>query len=167
MNASDPSPSENRRDPPQVDGTEVVPPAGRYGGRPSAGSSGRTGSVRSSPVRSPRSGTLQRYRLGDARIAGLPPAIDGLRILLITDLHVGPFLSSMGLAAAFDRLSGLDFDLLLYGGDFATSRVEDVTPSIDALRGLGAVGIPLRMAYPHEVVLLRLRATIENERGRP
>jgi hypothetical protein len=95
-----------------------------------------------------RPGLLRRGLIiaeGDVELAGLPPALDGLRILLITDLHLGPFLSSSGLAAVLDRLSTLDFDLLLYGGDFATSRVEDVTPSLDALRGLraplGAFGV--------------------------
>jgi len=61
-------------------------------------------------------------------IAGLPPAFDGAGIMLITDLHAGPFMSPAALRGVFDRLQGLQPDLLLLGGDLTTSRVSEMEP---------------------------------------
>lgn len=64
----------------------------------------------------------------DVPIEGLPPAFDGAGVMLITDLHAGPFLSPATLSGVFDRLQGLQPDLLLLGGDFTTSLVSEMEP---------------------------------------
>lgn len=71
-------------------------------------------------------------------IHGLPPALDDLRVLLITDLHAGPFLSPRALRAALDRLLDLAPDVILLGGDLVTCRLEDLSGHLPALRSLRA-----------------------------
>jgi predicted MPP superfamily phosphohydrolase len=65
--------------------------------------------------------------LSEARIAlrGLPPAFDGLRVLLLTDHHVGPFCSPKVMEEATERLMALEPDLVLVAGDLVLSRVEE------------------------------------------
>ena len=48
------------------------------------------------------------WRDAEAEIAlpGLDPAADGIRVLLITDIHAGPFVSPRVLAGTFRRLLG-------------------------------------------------------------
>jgi len=74
----------------------------------------------------------------EIRLAGLAPALDGTRILLITDVHAGPFISPGVLAATFGKLLRLQPDLVLLGGDLTTSRVEDFLRASEAFASLRA-----------------------------
>jgi len=78
--------------------------------------------------------------LSEAEIVlpGLGPVFDGTRVLLITDVHAGPFLSPPALERAFDRLLGTQPDLVLLGGDLVTSHVHDLARFRDAFRLLRA-----------------------------
>jgi predicted MPP superfamily phosphohydrolase len=78
--------------------------------------------------------------LSEARIelSGLPRAFDGLRVLLITDIHAGPFISPDALKGAVDRLQRVEPDLILLGGDLATARVEEIRENAAAFRSLRA-----------------------------
>lgn len=70
-------------------------------------------------------------------IAGLPEAFAGLRVLLVTDLHAGPFLRRRSLAAACRRLQALEPDLILLGGDLLTGHLKefrDIAHALDELR---------------------------------
>ncbi len=71
-------------------------------------------------------------------IAGLPAAFDGMRILLITDPHAGPFLGVDELAATFDRLVAHRPDLILLGGDMVTSRLCEFESHLAAWKQLRA-----------------------------
>jgi len=62
----------------------------------------------------------------DLPIARLPEAFDGTGIMLMTDLHAGPFLSPAALREVFDRLQQMQPDLLLLGGDLTTSLVSEI-----------------------------------------
>jgi predicted MPP superfamily phosphohydrolase len=62
----------------------------------------------------------------DVALPGLPRAIDGLRVLLLTDVHAGPFVSPETLAETFRRLLATRPDLVLLGGDLATSGIDDI-----------------------------------------
>lgn len=70
-------------------------------------------------------------------VAGLPEALDGLVVLLVTDVHAGPFLSRRALARAFGKLATLGADVVVHGGDFATTTVDEAAVHEDALRSLG------------------------------
>ena len=63
----------------------------------------------------------------DISVRGLEPPFDGLRLLLVTDVHTGPFISRRGFAEIVDRIDRLERDLIVLGGDLATSRVRDFT----------------------------------------
>jgi uncharacterized protein len=78
--------------------------------------------------------------VSDAEIALplLPRGFEGATILLITDIHSGPFLSRRALQKAFDRLLALKPDLVLLGGDLATTLVADVAGHLDVYRTLAA-----------------------------
>jgi predicted MPP superfamily phosphohydrolase len=56
----------------------------------------------------------------------------------VTDIHAGPFLPPPVLLRTFDRLLTLCPELILLGGDLATSRVEEVRESSAAFRRLSA-----------------------------
>jgi predicted MPP superfamily phosphohydrolase len=63
--------------------------------------------------------------LSEARVAvdDLPAAFDGLRILFVSDVHAGPFVSVEVLAQTFERLLGSEPDVVLIGGDLINARL--------------------------------------------
>jgi len=71
-------------------------------------------------------------------LAGLPSSFDGVRLLLISDLHAGPFVSPAELLRATDRLAALRTDLILVVGDLITSRVTEIETHRAALARLEA-----------------------------
>ena len=75
---------------------------------------------------------------GEITVRGLPEPFRGLRVLLVTDLHTGPFLAPAALAWVFQRLMRLAPDLILVGGDVATTRIEDLERFETAFRVLQA-----------------------------
>lgn len=68
----------------------------------------------------------------------LDNGFSGLRLLLISDFHAGPFLAPEALERTFGRLMTLEPDLILLAGDFATVRLEEVEPTLAAYGGLAA-----------------------------
>ncbi len=83
-----------------------------------------------------------RHRLtlseADIEIDGLPAAFDGLRVLFVSDVHAGPFVSPSVLRETFVRLLAVDPDLVLLGGDLTTARVSEFVSHRDAFRALQA-----------------------------
>lgn len=69
-------------------------------------------------------------------IPGLPAAFDGVTLLFISDVHAGPFISPRALARAFAHLATLDADVVIHGGDIATSNVPEILPHAGAFSGL-------------------------------
>jgi predicted MPP superfamily phosphohydrolase len=71
--------------------------------------------------------------------SGLPPALDGLRIGLITDLHHSEMVPAEDVARAAGLLMSERPDLIVLGGDYVTWGDRTyVTPCAEALRGLNA-----------------------------
>ena len=72
-------------------------------------------------------------------VAGLPPALAGLRVGLITDLHRSLFVSHDDIAHAVTRLMAETPDLIVLGGDYVTYGDRTyVGPSAEALDPLAA-----------------------------
>lgn len=69
-------------------------------------------------------------------IPGLAGALDGLTVLLVTDVHAGPFVCPDALARTFERLATLEADVVLWGGDFASARIDDLDGLDGAMRRL-------------------------------
>jgi hypothetical protein len=71
-------------------------------------------------------------------IPGLGAGLDGATILFVSDVHAGPFLSRAALLEAFARLRTLAPDVVVHGGDLATSEVGECIAHEEALRSLTA-----------------------------
>jgi predicted MPP superfamily phosphohydrolase len=71
-------------------------------------------------------------------IEGLPRAFERLRVLLITDVHAGPFLTPNALHRVFERLGRIEPELILLGGDMASASVTDIERSAAAFKLLDA-----------------------------
>jgi predicted MPP superfamily phosphohydrolase len=71
-------------------------------------------------------------------VPGLPAAFDGMTVLLMTDIHAGPFVSSRALARTFRRLQGLEPDLILLGGDLITATHREFESAAEAFSVLQA-----------------------------
>ncbi len=89
----------------------------------------------------PYSAILERYLTvseAEIPIANLPVPFDGARLLFISDVHAGPFLSRGALARVFAHLATLQADVVIHGGDMATSNVHEILQHKDAVARLSA-----------------------------
>lgn len=68
----------------------------------------------------------------------LPPAFAGFRILLISDVHAGPFVSNRAVSETFDRLMTARPDAIVLVGDLTTSRLREFERSAWCYRRLKA-----------------------------
>jgi len=59
-------------------------------------------------------------------LVNLPPALEGRTLLQLSDIHVGPRVSSAYLIETFDRARELAPDFVVFTGDFVTYRSADV-----------------------------------------
>lgn len=74
----------------------------------------------------------------EACVASLPPEFDGLRIVQLSDLHVGPQSSRAFLARVVRTVAALRADVIAVTGDLIDDRPEDVAVYANALGGLQA-----------------------------
>ncbi len=54
----------------------------------------------------------------------IPPAFDGMRIVLLTDIHRGPFFSQKRVGRIVERANALAPDLVLLGGDYVYGNTD-------------------------------------------
>jgi predicted MPP superfamily phosphohydrolase len=85
----------------------------------------------------------ERHRLtltrADVPVAGLPPALAGLRIGLLSDVHFGTFMPAEDVAAASALLRSERPDFIFLAGDYVTwSNRASVVPCVRALMPLSA-----------------------------
>ncbi len=71
-------------------------------------------------------------------IANLPPALVGLRIVQISDLHVGPTIKAPFVERVVARVNQLQPDLIAFTGDLADGPVARLAPHTAALAELTA-----------------------------
>jgi hypothetical protein len=85
--------------------------------------------------------TLGQRRLVVSRITvpipGLPPALDGLRVVQLSDLHMGQYLGRRELADHVRRVNALEPDLICLTGDLV-DRAETCRDAFPTLAGLTA-----------------------------
>ncbi len=89
----------------------------------------------------PYSAILERFltvAVAEIPIVNLPAPFDGIRVLFLSDIHAGPFLSRGALARVFARLATLEADVVIHGGDLATSNVQEIRHHEDAVGRLTA-----------------------------
>jgi predicted MPP superfamily phosphohydrolase len=92
----------------------------------------------------------ERHHVGmtsaDLPVAGLPPALDGLRIGLITDVHHSQLVSADDVVRAVDLAMSGEPDLIVLGGDYVTfgdrayvGPVAELLGSLRAPQGVFAI----------------------------
>jgi len=81
---------------------------------------------------------LERFRLRrlEVPLPELPPALDGLTIAHVTDVHVGRFTRSSVMERIVMQTNALDADLVLMTGDLLNYSLRDLPAGIDLVRGL-------------------------------
>jgi predicted MPP superfamily phosphohydrolase len=66
----------------------------------------------------------ERHRLGvteaTMQVSGLPPALDGLRVALLTDIHHSALVPASDVARAVELTASTNPDLVVLGGDYVT-----------------------------------------------
>jgi hypothetical protein len=71
-------------------------------------------------------------------IRDLPPQLDGLTIIQMSDIHVGLFMSESRVRQFVELANSFNPDLVALTGDFVASRRDQVPPFINAISGLQA-----------------------------
>lgn len=74
----------------------------------------------------------------EAPLAGLPDALDGLRILQLSDIHIGSYMTREHLRRAVDIAAGLDPQLVALTGDFVTWQRDPIEACVEELAALRA-----------------------------
>ncbi|HEY3569973.1 MAG TPA: metallophosphoesterase [Thermoanaerobaculia bacterium] len=74
----------------------------------------------------------------DVRVDDLPAGLEGMRIVQISDLHVGPHTSRRHLARVAAAVREARPDLIAITGDQVDDHARDVEPFAEAFRGLSA-----------------------------
>jgi predicted MPP superfamily phosphohydrolase len=71
-------------------------------------------------------------------VRDLPPQLDGLTIIQMSDIHVGLFMSESRVREFVEIANNLSPDIVALTGDFLASRREQVAPFMNAISGLEA-----------------------------
>ncbi len=81
---------------------------------------------------------LERFRIRNFTlgVAGLPPALDGMTIAHVSDMHVGRFTSGAVLRKMVDATNSLHADLVLLTGDLINDALADLPAALDIVRAL-------------------------------
>ncbi len=69
-------------------------------------------------------------------LRGLAPALDGLRVVQLSDLHVGHLTGADFVARTVQQVNALAPDLVVITGDLIDEPVAQLGPALDALAGL-------------------------------
>src|SRR5205085_1719312 len=81
---------------------------------------------------------LRQFRIRSMALTlpGLPPGLDGLRIALVSDLHVGTFTNGQTVKRIVEETSRLDADLVLLPGDLINNALADLSDALDAVSSM-------------------------------
>lgn len=77
-----------------------------------------------------------RIRPMDVALPGLPLELNGLRIALVSDLHVGTFTSGQTVKRVVEETCRLDADLVLLPGDLINYALADLSDALDAVSNM-------------------------------
>ena len=81
-----------------------------------------------------------RVKKIEVPVANLPRGLDGLRIVQLSDIHMGDFMSRGQVRKAVDMANGLNADLAVITGDFITFKND---PLADCIQELSRLHAPL------------------------
>jgi uncharacterized protein len=79
-----------------------------------------------------------RVRRVEIPIPNLPPAMDGMKIAQISDIHMSPFMSRAAVRRAVDMTNDLGSDLTVVTGDLITSSHDPIADCVEEVSRLHA-----------------------------
>lgn len=84
--------------------------------------------------------TAGAVKVKKVRVAlrGLPPALEGYRIVQVTDLHVGPTIGRDFVATVVEKVKAVKPDLIAITGDLVDGTVAQLSDQVAPLAGLSA-----------------------------
>lgn len=84
--------------------------------------------------------TLYDFEVRNQTVAltHLPRALDGIRIVQVSDLHAGSFFSLQPVRETVDVINNLRPDLIMFTGDFVNHDADEMNDSLPALAALQA-----------------------------
>jgi predicted MPP superfamily phosphohydrolase len=91
-----------------------------------------------------------RVREVEIPIEGLDPALEGLRIVQITDLHIGPTIRARYVQRVVRLANALKPDLFALTGDFVDGPLARLAPHVAPLAGLKPAGRAFFVTGNHE-----------------
>lgn len=98
---------------------------------------------------------IERFRLDlreqDIRIPNLPPDLDGLRLVQLTDIHMSPFLSRQDLDRAVAMANEAKADIALVTGDLITQSGDPLDACLESLTRLRATAGVYGCMGNHEI----------------
>ena len=122
----------------------------------------------------------ERHRIGVTEaslpVSGLPPALDGLRVALITDIHHSEMVSAADVSRAVNLTLAQKPDLIVLGGDYVTfgdrafvGPVAELLAPLEAPHGVFAIlgnhdddrDMPAALTGQHIQVLKDARTRVE------
>jgi predicted MPP superfamily phosphohydrolase len=74
----------------------------------------------------------------DLRIRNLPPAFEGFRAAMVSDIHSGPHMSKPSMDRYVEQINRLRPDVIFLPGDFVNHRIEEADPACESLQHLRA-----------------------------
>lgn len=88
-------------------------------------------------------GSFQAIRVPDIhtveiRIPGLPPALDGVSLVQLSDIHIGPMLKRPWLERVVDRTNAADPDIIVITGDVIDGLPQELASEVEPLSRLRA-----------------------------
>jgi predicted MPP superfamily phosphohydrolase len=72
------------------------------------------------------------------KIKNLPKSLQGLRIVQISDFHLGTWASKEPLIRAVEQINALDADLVFFTGDLVNNKTDEAFPFFEELKQLKA-----------------------------
>lgn len=91
-----------------------------------------------------------RVRRVKLKIAGLPQAFKGYKIVQISDVHSGSFFHPEKLQKAIDLINEQDADLVLFTGDMVNNYAEEFTPFVSLFSKIQAKDGKLSVLGNHD-----------------
>ncbi len=80
---------------------------------------------------------FKKFR-ANIKIKNLPKSLQGLRIVQISDFHLGTWASKEPLIRAVEQINALDADLLFFTGDLVNNKTDEAFPFFEELQKLKA-----------------------------
>jgi hypothetical protein len=74
----------------------------------------------------------------EIKLKRLPPALDGLRVVQLTDVHHSPFTEVEQINRAVEIANGLEADLMVLTGDYVSHEIEYIAPVAEMMGKLKA-----------------------------